>query len=140
MTAQTREAAEVLAAGLVCDVHGLQLRAEVREKQGEFWIVFTGGKWGEHELCFSTYPPESIQKHWEGYCESNGFVTMPSKGPTLICPHCEREMPAQEYPRHMFEAHIRLADPVRDTHVANCELKQWNMQYPDHALPLLEVK
>ena len=48
-------------------------------------------------------------------------------------------MHAQEYPQHMFVAHIRLADPVSDTRAANCEIAEWNKRYPDHALPLLEV-
>ncbi|TKD03401.1 hypothetical protein [Polyangium fumosum] len=139
MNEQAREAATRLIVGMVRDGHGLHLQAEVREDRGELWIVFTGGKWGEHELCFSTYSPESIQKHWEGYCESNGFVTVPSSGPIFICPHCHGEMRAQDYPQHMFAVHIRLADPVSDTRVANCEIASWNDRYPDHALPLLEV-
>lgn len=62
-------------AGMRREGNGLEVRAEVRDVDGDVWVVFTGGRRGEHKLLVSASDAARVAAHWEGYsaqCEPPG--------------------------------------------------------------------
>lgn len=53
--------------GMVREGNGLKVWAELREINSEIWIVFTGGRRGEHKILASVSDAERVKAHWEGY-------------------------------------------------------------------------
>lgn len=67
--------------------NGFTLKAKLEaDRDGDYAVVFTGGRWGEAQIWLSVSSDERIIAHFEGYCVANNLAPRPNVGDKVLFP------------------------------------------------------